>query len=130
MNTSLFVLNLLAAVALLVVTLMTGKRRQKLLHIRMAVVTVVVLLLAIVQADMYGRGFSFVDWELKVHLVFAISCLISLPPVIYSGYRLRRESRWRRPHARFVTLFVVLTVMAVLTACYMFLHAEPLPETV
>lgn len=123
-------LNLVAAVALLVVTLLTGKRRQKLLHIRVAVVTVVVLGLAIVQADMYGHGFRFVDWELKVHLVFAIGCLLSLPPVIYSGYRLRRQSRWRKPHVRSVTLFVTLAVLAVLTACYMFLHAEPLPETV
>lgn len=108
---------------------MTGKKRKKLLHIRLAVVTVVVLLLAVVQADIFGHGFTFVDWELKVHLVFAISCLIAIPPVIYSGYRLRRESRWRTPHARFVTLFVVLTVLAVLTACYMFIHAEPLVET-
>jgi nitrogen fixation/metabolism regulation signal transduction histidine kinase len=126
----LFVLNLVAAVALLIVTMMTGKRRKKLLHMRVAVVTVVVLLLAVVQADLYGHGFTFVDWELKVHLVFAIGCLLAIPPVIYSGYRLRRASRWRKIHARFVTLFVVLTVLAVLTACYMFLHAEPLPETV
>jgi hypothetical protein len=128
-NTTLFVLNLAAAVILLIATLMTGKRRQRLLHIRVAVVTVVVLTLAIVQADMYGRGFTFVDWELMVHLIFASSSLLSLPLVIYSGNRLRSENRWRRIHVRFVALFVFLTVMAVLTACYMFLHAEALPDT-
>ena len=118
-------LNLIAAVALLVATLVTGKRRQKQLHIRLAVVTVIVLVLAVVQADIYGHGFTFNRTDLLVHLVFAFATLVALPPVAYSGWRLRRASRWRRIHLRFVTLFVFLTVMAVLTACYMFLDAVP-----
>ena len=130
MNTTLFVLNLAATVALLVVTLITGKRGLKLLHIRIALTTVVVLLLAVVQADMYGHGFTFEDLELKVHLIFAFATLFAVLPVIYSGYHLRRESRWRHTHARFVTLFVCLTVAAVLTAGYMFLHAVPVEAVV
>jgi hypothetical protein len=121
----LFVLNLLAAVVLLVVTLITGKRGIKLLHMRMAVTTVVVLLLAVWQADLFGHGFTFDMLKLKIHLAFAFATLFAIPPVIFSGWRLRNDGRWRQIHLRFVGLFMVCIVLAIATACFMFLDAVP-----
>lgn len=125
MNLTLFVLNLLAAVALLVVTLITGKRGLKQLHMRMAVITVVVLLLAVLQADLYGHGFTFETVKLQVHLVFAFATLFAIPPVIFTGWKLRNSGQWRRTHLRFVGLFVICVLLAVATACFMFIDAVP-----
>jgi hypothetical protein len=122
-NTTLFGLNLAVAVLLLVATLVTGKRGRQQLHIRLAVVTVVALLAAIWQAERYGQGFTFVALELEVHMVFAIATLLALPPVAFTGLRLRKADGWRRLHLRCVYLFVTCIVLAILTACYMFLHA-------
>lgn len=125
MNLTLFVLNLLAAVVLLVATLITGKRGIKLLHMRLAVVTVVVLLLAVWQADLYGHGFTFEMVKLKIHLVFAFATLFAIPPVIFTGWRLRNHGHWRRIHLRFVALFLVCIALAIATACFMFIDAVP-----
>ena len=125
MNLTLFVLNLLAAVALLVATLITGKRGLQRLHMRLAVVTVVVLLLAVWQADLYGRGFEFDLSKLRIHLVFAFATLFAIPPVIFTGWRLRNHDQWRRLHLRCVALFLICTVAAIVTACLMFVGAVP-----
>lgn len=125
MNLTLFVLNLLAAVALLAVTVITGKRKLKLLHMRMAVLSVVVLLVAVWQADVYGHGFTFESVKLKVHLVFAFATLFAIPPVIFTGWKLRLNGKWRRTHLRFVALFMLCVVLAVATACFMFIDAVP-----
>jgi len=124
-NTTLFVANLLAAVVMLVFTLLTGRRGQKQLHIKLAVSTVVVLLAAVWQADLYGRGFTFEEVKLTVHIVCAFVTLAAIPPVIFTGWQLRGKPQWRRTHLWSVGIFLVCIVLAIVTAVVMFIDAVP-----
>ena len=125
MNTPLFLFNLGLTVGLVGLSVWTGRRGIRRWHYLTVAVTVVSLVLAIIQAELYGRDFHFVSWKLNVHLTFATSCLASLPLVAWSGLRLRNHPVMRPVHKRWIGLFLVLLVMTVLTACYMFLDASP-----
>lgn len=127
MNTGLFILNLFLVVLFLGLTLFSGKRGNRELHYGMAANTVIFLLFAIIQAELFGRGFHFNPLRLNVHLFFANAALISLPGVVWSGLRLRKESSMRPIHKRWVAGFVLLTLGAILTAGWMFLDATPKP---
>ncbi len=124
MTAPLFVANLVLVVALLVATLWSGRNRRRRAHYVLAVSTLVALALAIVQAELFGRHFTFPALRLTVHLGFATVALVTIPAVVYTGLRLRRDGRWRSWHRRFVTSFVAFTVASVLTAVWMFLGAE------
>lgn len=121
----MFVLNLAVVVALLVATVLSGKRGRRRSHIPLAIVTVLVLILAIWQADVYGRGFTFHPVDLTIHLVVAISTLVLLPVVVYTGQRLSHGDSWRVHHRRSVVIFLGAVVLSVATACLMFLRAVP-----
>lgn len=125
MNLPLFLLNLALTVGLVCLSLWTGKRGKRTQHYWAAGAAVVCLLLAIMQAEMYGRGFVFDSWKLNIHLFFAVSCLASLPLVSASGLRLRTNPSVRTTHKRWIRVFLVLLAFTVATACFMFLGAEP-----
>jgi hypothetical protein len=124
-NLPLFLLNLALTVGLVCVSLWTGKRGVRKQHYGAVGVTVVSLVLAIWQAELYGRGFVFIAWKLNVHLFFAMSCLASVVPVAVSGWMLRTDPRKRANHKLWIRVFLGLLVGAVATACFMFLGAEP-----
>lgn len=125
MNLPLFLLNLGLTVGLVCLSLWTGHRGVRKAHYWTVSVTVVSLLLAIMQAEMYGRGFDFVPWKLNLHLVCAVSCLATVPLVSLSGLRLRTQPAARSVHKRWIRLFLITLACAVVTACFMFLGAEP-----
>ena len=123
MNTPLFLSNLALTVALVCLSLWTGKRGVRPAHYWTVAITVVSLLFAIMQAEMYGRNYTFIAWKLNVHLVFATSCLISLGPLVWSGLELRNDPGARKSHKRWIRVFLVLLGVTVLTACTLFFGA-------
>lgn len=122
----LFLANLAVTVALLALTLASGRAGRRRLHYTLVAATTVALLLAIVQAELFGRGFEFDAMRLNVHLGFAFAALGALPGVAWSGVGLARGRVARPVHRRWVAGFVVLVVLAVATAGWMFLTAVPL----
>lgn len=125
MNAPLFLANLALTVVMLAVTLWTGKTGRRRAHFTAAPSTVVVLALAIWQAELFGKGYDFDTLRLRVHLICAGLALASLPGTVWSGLKLVRHPQVRAVHRRWVFAFVVLTVLAVLTAGWMFLSATP-----
>ena len=125
LNTTSFVANLLATVILLAATLWSGRAGRRRIHYSFAIATLTTLLGAIVQAEIYGRDFTFEPLRLRIHLAFAISALIAVPWVIATGWRLRTRPEARPAHRRAVGGFVALTGLAILTAGWMFFSAEP-----
>ncbi len=123
MNATLFVANLALVVAMLIGTIWAGLRNRREAHLGLALTTVLLLALAIVQAEMFGRGFTFPEFPLQVHLFAAFSALLSLPGVIWSGLRLWKIEDTRYLHIRWVAGFVFLTLASVGTAIWMFLGA-------
>lgn len=123
MNTPLFLSNLALTVVLVCLSLWTGKRGVRPTHYLTVVVTVICLLFAIIQAEMYGRNYSFVAWKLNVHLAFATACLISLAPLVWSGLELRNKPAARKLHKRWIRVFLILLGLTLLTACTMFFGA-------
>lgn len=124
-NGPLFAANLLAtilALGLAVRAGLGGRRRQ---HYTWVGLTLILLLGAIWQAELFGRRFEFESWRLRLHLACAFSALVVLPGVAWSGVGLARARVARRIHRRWVVGFVVLVCLAVLTAGWMFLSAEP-----
>ncbi len=128
MNGPLFVANLLLTVAALGATLHAGRKGLRRRHYGLALSTVLLLGAAIWQAEHIGRSFTFEELRLQVHLACAFAALACLPGVIWSGVRLARGSGRRPVHRRWVGGFVILTVLAILTAGWMFLSAEPRAE--
>ena len=126
MNAELFAVNLLLVVLFLGLTLFSGKRGNRKLHYCMALNTMLFLFFAIIQAEIFGRSFEFNPIRLNIHLCFAITALISLPGVVWSGLRLRKNGAVRKIHQRWVAGFVLLTLSAILTAGWMFLDATPI----
>lgn len=123
MNTPLFLINLALTVALVCLSLWTGKRGVRPTHYVTVVLTVICLVFAIIQAELYGRNYTFVAWKLNVHLMFATSCLASLLPLVASGLKLRNHPGTRKNHKRWIRVFLILLGFTVLTACAMFFGA-------
>jgi hypothetical protein len=112
-------------VVLLGLTMWAGRRARRRFHYASAALTVAALAAAIVQAERLGRGYEFPVLRLQVHLGCAFAALGCLPLVALSGWRLRTRPAGRRAHRLCVAAFVGCTVLAILTACWMLLPAEP-----
>ncbi len=124
MNTPMFLLNLGLVVVSLLATIVSGLRAHRRTHLKLVMATVVLLGLAIVQAEIYGRSWSFSAGSLKVHLFFAFSALVCLPFVVASGVcRLKGGSI--KKHRWSVVCFVGLVLASVATAAWMFVDAVP-----
>ncbi|KAA3604458.1 MAG: hypothetical protein DWQ01_21710 [Planctomycetota bacterium] len=123
-NGPLFLINLAATVVFLVLAIHAGWRGLRQRHYVTVAITVVLLALAIIQAELYGRRFSFDLTRLYVHLGCAFVSLGCLPGVVWSGLGLARGTVRRPVHRRWVGGFVLFTVLSVLTAGWMFLNAE------
>lgn len=112
--------------ALLGLTLWAGRRARRRLHYASALATVAALAVAIVQAELLGRRYEFPALRLQIHLACAFAALGALPLVALTGWRLRTRPAGRRAHRWCVAAFVAFTALAILTACWMLLAAEPL----
>jgi hypothetical protein len=127
-NAPLLTANLALTVLFLVATVLSGIRGKRRAHYVLVVVTIVMLLTAIAQAELFGRGYTFDPLRLNVHLGFAFTALGCLPGAIWSGMSLRTNPVRRQAHRFLVWSFVILTVLAVLTALWMLLSAVPLAD--
>ena len=123
MNGPLFLANLAATVVALGLTVHAGLTRRRRCHYVLVGATLVLLFLAIVQAEIFGRGFDFEQSRLTTHLVFAFGSLAAIPGVAWSGVGLARGRVRRLVHRRWVGAFILLVVAAVATAIWMFLSA-------
>ena len=128
MSTLLFIANLAAVVLFLALTVHAGLAGRRRRHFVLVGITLVLLFLVIYQAEIFGRNFEFEQWRLDVHLSFAFTTLATLPGVAWSGIGLARGRVRRLVHRRWVSVFVLLTVFAVITAVWMFLSATALPR--
>ncbi|TAH35960.1 MAG: hypothetical protein EYC70_11975 [Planctomycetota bacterium] len=126
MNSPLFIANLALTVVLLGLTIHAGLTHRRRRHYVLVALTVTALAAAIVQAELYGRGFRFEPWRLGVHLACAFSALATLPGVAWSGLGLARARVRRVVHRRWVSAFVTLALLAIATAGFMFLNARRL----
>ena len=126
MNAPLFLANLAVTVIAMILAIHAGLRRNRKRHYGFVAATLVLLTAAIWQAEVFGRNFTFEAIRLRVHLGFAFGALAVLPGVAWSGVRLAKSLSPRIVHRRWVSLFVLLVLGAVLTAGWMFLSAEPL----
>ncbi|MBC8370449.1 MAG: hypothetical protein H8E25_10645 [Planctomycetes bacterium] len=124
MNTTTFLLNLGLTVVLLGLTIRSGKMGVRKTHFYLVFFTLLSLLAAIYQAELYGRDFEFTSWRLNVHLSFAFAALASFPGVVFSGFKLINRSTWRQAHNRWVGSFVSLVGFSVITAVLMFIDAQ------
>jgi hypothetical protein len=123
-NTISFLLNLAVTVIFLALTIRSGKKGARKSHFYLVALTLLALLGAIWQAEMYGRDFVFDSVRLSVHLGFAFAALLCFPGVVFSGFKLISAPNWRLAHNRWVGAFVSLVGFAVLTAIWMFLDAQ------
>ena len=121
----MFLSSLALTVALLVLTLWTGRTGRRKVHFLAAPATVAALAVAIWQAEIFGRDWDFDHVRLTVHLWCAGTALALLPGTVYSGLQLVRKPDWRGAHRRWLAGFVSTTLLAVLTAGWMFLGATP-----
>lgn len=121
----LFLANLVLTVVLLVLAAAAGFRRARRAHYALVAATTLSLVLAIVQAEMFGRGYVFAPERLRIHLTCAFAALACLPGVAWSGLGLARGRRPRRVHRRWVSAFALLVLAAVASAAWMFGNAEP-----
>lgn len=105
---------------------MAGRRARRRLHYSSAALTLLSLAASIVQAEHFGRDYSFPLLRLRVHLGFAFTALACIPWVAISGWRLRNRPHARTGHRRAVAAFVLLTASAIATALWMLLAATPI----
>jgi Na+/H+-dicarboxylate symporter len=128
--TQVFWLAFGAALAALAAAVVTGRRRQRRLHLCVAPAAVVLLALAIVAAERLGRARSFPPAAMDVHLIFAKTAACLVLPVIASGLLLARarggrERTWRRVHVACVCVFLVGTATATATGVWVFSLSLP-----
>jgi len=122
MNTPLFILNLVVLVVVLSATIISGRRGRRALHYRLVASTFVLLVLAIVQAELYGRGWDFNPRSLGIHLSLAEISLVHVPVVVWSGI-VRARGGSIRFHRYTVASFVSFVLASVVTAVWIFTDA-------
>ncbi len=121
-----FLALLLITAILVAATLWTGRQRKRTMHYSVAVAAVLALLVTIREAGIFGEGFEFEALRLNVHLFCAGVCLLTLPGLVFSGLKLRKNPTARRLHQKWIFGFLVSLVATFATAGWMFLTATKL----
>lgn len=109
--------------ALLVLALVSGHRRQRRVHLLAAPLSIVSLAVAVVLTEQLVRGYV---WEgeakerLRVHLWFAKSAGALVLPVVVTGVWLWLRPAARRWHAIAVWVFMVAALAATGTGIWAF----------
>ena len=111
----------------LVATLVTGRRGLRKVHLRLAPLTIGLLVITIVFAERVGMIRSFPEEEMRIHLYFAWSAAILVLPVVASGLGYRANPRWRKVHLACVILFSVAMVVALCTGIWAYSLSTPKP---
>ncbi len=111
-STLLFWCALGATVLLIVLSLVSGYRRKRRVHLVTGPLTMVALVLAVIETEALMRRYDFPQQALDTHLIFAKAGGLLALPVIATGIWL-----WRNPRARFWhRLAVWLWLLSVLAA--------------
>lgn len=127
MSTSLFVGNLILAIAALAATVLAGWSGRRRLHFVCVAGSILLLSSAIVQADIFGRAFIFSPLRLRLHLTLALAALACLPGVTWTGIGVVLGRTRRQVHGLWVVIFLAFVVLAVASAIWMFLDATVAP---
>jgi len=114
-----------ATLVALASALVTGLRRRRRLHLRLAPAALVLLVIAIVFAEQMGRTREFPPHEMSIHLMFAKSAAALVIPVVLSGLWLWRRGRGRRLHLICVVVFLLTTVTAASTGVWVYSLSTP-----
>jgi hypothetical protein len=121
-----FLALLFITTVLVAATLWTGRQHKRAMHYTVAVTAVLALLVTIREAGIFGEGFEFESLRLNVHLTCAAACMLAIPGVIFSGFKLRRNPAARRLHQRWIFGFLLSLLATFTTAGWMFLTAVKL----
>ncbi len=105
--------------------LVTGILAKRKVHLGAAALTVLSLALAIYFAEQVGRSWSFPEWPLRIHLVFAylgtgLAVLVAITGVL----RLSRKRSWVW-HGKAVRAFLTVVVFALGTGAWIFVVGTP-----
>lgn len=120
-----FWLSLLLTVAGLMATYRAGRQRRRRQHVKLAIGTVVLLVVTILFAEAMGRERDFPRDVMRIHLVFAKGAGLAVLPVAFTGLLLLRREGARRWHLGAVWLFLGLVVTATVTGVWAFTLSTP-----
>ena len=109
----------------IVVTMRAGRRGDRRSHLRRALTTVVLMIVAIVLALMLGEVRNFPDHAMTIHRFMARVTGALVLAVVFTGIMLWRRPGWRVLHRGLVYLLVVLMAAAVGTGTWAFLLSTP-----
>lgn len=118
---SFFVLTLVA----LAISVVSGLRQVRRLHLAVAPISMVLLAVAIVFAERMAAVRSFPPDEMAIHLWFAKSAAVLALGVVATGLFLWRNPKARRIHLVCVVLFLVAAVTASATGVWVFGLSTP-----
>ena len=111
-----------ATVVLLVITLGTGWRRQRKLHLVAGPLTVVALAVAVVMTERLMQNYTFPDATKVVHLPCAKAGGLLVLPVVATGVWLVFNERARLWHKITVAVWLLAVVAATATGVWMFVQ--------
>jgi len=114
-------------VVLLVVALFTGFTRKRKAHLWLGPLTIVSLGVAIWFTEQLMSHYTFPEYELGIHLVFAKAGGLLAIPVAISGIWLWRTERARKWHRILVFVWLASVLLATGTGLWMFGLGEAKP---
>lgn len=118
-----FWIALATTVALMVVSLVSGFRGRRRLHLVTGPLTMVSLVVAVVLTEQLVRKFVFPPDELAIHKVFAKAAGFSALPVVVTGLLLVKWPAMRPWHRLAVVLFVLASLVATGTGIWVWTMA-------
>lgn len=108
-----------------VVTVRAGRRGDRRSHLRRALATVVLLIVAVVLALMLGEVRNFPERAMTIHRFMARTTGLLVLAVVFTGIMLWRRPQWRVLHRSLVYALVVLMAAAIGTGTWAFLMSTP-----
>lgn len=111
-----------ATVVLLVITLATGWRRQRRMHLVAGPLTVVALAVAVVMTERLMQNYTFPEAAKVIHLPCAKAGGLLVLPVAITGVWLMVSERARRWHTASVWVWLLSVVAATGTGVWMFVQ--------
>ncbi len=127
MVTIAFWIALLLTVFGLLLTVRSGRQAQRQSHLIRALVTIVLLTIAVFLALELGQQRDFPERPMAIHKIFSRSAAYLVLPVVISGCMLWRRPKWRFMHRLFVYLFLFAALCATGTGIWAFSLSTPLP---
>lgn len=112
-------------VALLVVSLVSGFRAKRRVHLVTGPLTIVAVAVTIFLTEQLSRAYDFPRDELDFHLIFAKAGVLLALPVVATGIWLWRNPRVRRLHLATVIVWLLAVLAATGTGLWVFDMATP-----